>query len=144
MQRTWPQVMTGEAVFGAEQQQNRAAFDTYLPFTRNAVSSTDFTPVVFSMANRDTTDAHELGTAVAFESGWQHFADNPESYRSRPEALRILDRLPTAWDETRLLGGSRNVASGTCLDATGNGTANGTLAVLWTCNGGANQKWARG
>ncbi|MFC8455176.1 glycoside hydrolase family 97 catalytic domain-containing protein [Kitasatospora sp. NPDC057223] len=106
MQRTWPHVMTGEAVFGAEQQQNRAVFNTYLPFTRNVVSSTDFTPVVFSLANRDTSDAHELATSVVFESGWQHLADNPESYRSRPEALRILDQLPTAWDETRLLGGS--------------------------------------
>lgn len=106
MQRTWPHVMTGEAVYGAEQQNNRAARNTVLPFTRNVVSSMDFTPVVFSMSNRDTTDAHELATAVVFESGWQHYADNPESYQSRPEALRILDQLPTAWDETRLLAGT--------------------------------------
>ncbi|MGQ4488636.1 glycoside hydrolase family 97 catalytic domain-containing protein [Streptomyces sp. SAS_281] len=106
MQRTWPHVMTGEAVYGAEQQNNRAARNTVLPFTRNVISSMDFTPVVFSMNNRDTTDAHELATAVVFESGWQHYADNPESYQSRPDALRILDQLPTAWDETRLLAGS--------------------------------------
>ncbi|MFG3133205.1 RICIN domain-containing protein [Streptomyces tendae] len=106
MQRTWPHVMTGEAVYGAEQQNNRAARNTVLPFTRNVVSSMDFTPVVFSMSNRDTTDGHELATAVVFESGWQHYADNPESYQSRPEALRILDQLPTAWDETRLLAGA--------------------------------------
>jgi hypothetical protein len=106
MQRTWPHVMTSEAVYGAEQQNNRAARNTVLPFTRNVVSSMDYTPVVFSMSNRDTTDAHELATAVVFESGWQHYADNPESYQSRPEALRILDQLPTAWDETRLLAGT--------------------------------------
>lgn len=106
MQRTWPHVMTGEAVYGAEQQRNRASYNTLLPFTRNVVSSMDFTPVVFSMNNRDTTDAHELATAVVFESGWQHYADNPESYQSRPEALRILDQLPTTWDETRLLAGA--------------------------------------
>ena len=34
--------------------------------------------------------------------------------------------------------------SGLCLDATGAGTANGTLLELWTCNGGSNQKWTRG
>lgn len=106
MQRTWPHVMTGEAVYGAEQQNNRAARNTVLPFTRNVISSMDFTPVVFSMNNRDTTDAHELATAVVFESGWQHYADNPESYQSRPDALSILDQLPTAWDETKLLGGT--------------------------------------
>ncbi|MFJ6901975.1 glycoside hydrolase family 97 catalytic domain-containing protein [Streptomyces hokutonensis] len=106
MQRTWPQVMSGEAVYGSEQFNNKAAFNTFLPYTRNVVSSMDFTPVVFSMTSRDTTDAHELATSVVFESGWQHFADSPESYEAHPEALRILDQLPTAWDETRLLGGS--------------------------------------
>ncbi|MFJ4675656.1 arabinofuranosidase catalytic domain-containing protein [Kitasatospora sp. NPDC088783] len=30
---------------------------------------------------------------------------------------------------------------GRCLDATGNGTANGTLLQLWDCNGGGAQKW---
>ncbi|MFF7601616.1 glycoside hydrolase family 97 catalytic domain-containing protein [Streptomyces mirabilis] len=106
MQRTWPQVVTAEAVYGSEQFHNRAAFNTILPYARNAVSSMDFTPVVFSMTGRDTTDAHELATSVVFESGWQHFADSPESYEAHPEALRILDQLPTTWDETRLLGGS--------------------------------------
>ncbi|BCY11437.1 glycoside hydrolase family 97 protein [Actinoplanes sp. L3-i22] len=104
LQRTWPHVLTAEAVFGAEQYL-RADFNTILPFTRNAVASMDFTPTVFSLANRDTTDGHELATAVVFESGWQHLADNPESYEAHPEALRILDQLPTAWDESRLLGG---------------------------------------
>ncbi|MEU6404302.1 ricin-type beta-trefoil lectin domain protein [Streptomyces sp. NPDC046985] len=106
MQRTWPQVVAAEAVYGSEQFHNRAAFDTILPFTRNVISSMDFTPVVFSMTGRDTTDAHELATSVVFESGWQHFADSPESYEAHPEALRVLDQMPTAWDETRLLGGS--------------------------------------
>ncbi|MET8984974.1 hypothetical protein ABZW49_05975 [Nonomuraea wenchangensis] len=27
--------------------------------------------------------------------------------------------------------------------ADGAGTANGTAIILWTCNGGANQKWTR-
>ena len=34
------------------------------------------------------------------------------------------------------------VQSGLCLDATGNGTGNGTPEI-WTCNGGTNQKWTR-
>jgi hypothetical protein len=33
--------------------------------------------------------------------------------------------------------------SGLCLDTISNGTANGTLLDLWTCNGGANQQWTR-
>ncbi|GLY99524.1 glycoside hydrolase family 97 protein [Actinoplanes sp. NBRC 103695] len=104
MQRTWPHVMTAEAVHGAEQYL-RAAKNTMVPFTRNVIASMDYTPVIFSPYNRDTTPAHELATSIVFESGWQHLGDNPESYQSRPEALRILNQLPTTWDETRLLGG---------------------------------------
>ena len=33
--------------------------------------------------------------------------------------------------------------SGLCLDANSAGTANGTAVILWTCNGGNNQKWTR-
>lgn len=36
-----------------------------------------------------------------------------------------------------------NAQSGLCLDATGAGTANGTAVIVWTCNGGNNQKWTR-
>ncbi|MFC1436362.1 ricin-type beta-trefoil lectin domain protein, partial [Streptacidiphilus sp. N1-3] len=28
-----------------------------------------------------------------------------------------------------------------CLDASGNGTSNGTKVVTWTCNGQTNQQW---
>ncbi|MGX6606514.1 glycoside hydrolase family 97 catalytic domain-containing protein [Micromonosporaceae bacterium Da 78-11] len=104
MQRTWPHVMTAEAVHGGEQFL-RASKNTILPFTRNVISSMDYTPVIFSPYNRDDTLAQELATAILFESGWQHFGDNPESYEARPEALRILNQVPTLWDETRLLGG---------------------------------------
>ena len=104
LQRTWPHVMTAEAVHGAEQFL-RAEKNTILPFTRNVISSMDYTPVVLSPYNRDDSLAQELATSIVFESGWQHLADNPESYQSQPEALRILNQLPTAWDETRLLGG---------------------------------------
>jgi hypothetical protein len=106
MQRTWPQVMSSEAVFGAEQQNDNASMDTILPFTRNAVSSMDFTPVDFSTAMGNTTKGHQIGMSVAFESGWQHFSDDPTSYESEPLALAILDKVPTAWDQTTVLAGS--------------------------------------
>jgi hypothetical protein len=28
-----------------------------------------------------------------------------------------------------------------CLDASGQGTTNGTAAILWDCHGGINQQW---
>ncbi|WP_457032491.1 RICIN domain-containing protein [Kitasatospora sp. P5_F3] len=35
-----------------------------------------------------------------------------------------------------------NVNSGLCLDVAAAATANGTALGLWSCNDGANQKWA--
>ncbi|MFD9892903.1 glycoside hydrolase family 97 catalytic domain-containing protein [Amycolatopsis sp. NPDC059027] len=105
LQRTWPHVMSMEAVRGAEQFKTRASTNTMFPFTRNVVGSMDYTPTAFVVSDRDTTEAHEVATFFVYESGWQHAADKPENYESRPEALWTLDRLPTVWDETRLITG---------------------------------------
>jgi hypothetical protein len=34
-----------------------------------------------------------------------------------------------------------NPASGTCLDAYGGSSADGTRLIIYTCTGGANQQW---
>ena len=36
----------------------------------------------------------------------------------------------------------RGGQSGLCLDVNGAGTANGTAVIVWSCHGGANQRWA--
>ena len=106
LQRTWPHVMSLEAVRGAENFRTRAATNTIFPFTRNVVGGMDYTPVTWAVTDRDTTDAHEVALALVYESGWQHPADKPETYEAHPEALRTLSQLPTVWDETRLLAGT--------------------------------------
>ncbi|MDP9794893.1 hypothetical protein J2S43_003405 [Catenuloplanes nepalensis] len=105
MQRTWPHVLTQEAVRGAEQFRTRAATNTIFPFTRNVTGGMDYTPVTWVVADRDTTDAHEVALSVVYESGWQHLADRFENYETRPEALRTLNQIPVVWDDTRLLSG---------------------------------------
>ncbi|AGZ44614.1 glycoside hydrolase family 97 catalytic domain-containing protein [Actinoplanes friuliensis] len=106
LQRTWPHVMTLEAIRGAEQFRTRAAQNTIFPFTRNVVGGMDYTPVTWAVTDRDTTDAHEVALALVYESGWQHLADRPETYEAHPEALRTLSQLPTVWDESKLLSGA--------------------------------------
>ncbi|MEU1687958.1 glycoside hydrolase family 97 catalytic domain-containing protein [Micromonospora sp. NPDC005707] len=102
--RVWPHVMTMEGVHGAEKSSLTTSHITALPFTRNVVGSMDYTPMGFHR-NRPTSDAHELGLSVVFESGLQDLAGTPESYEARPEAVRFLEQVPTVWDETRLLAG---------------------------------------
>ncbi|MEE6280721.1 glycoside hydrolase family 97 catalytic domain-containing protein [Georgenia sunbinii] len=105
--RTWPHLMTMEGVWGAEQYWGSwpASHNVDLVFTRNVTGSMDYTPVVFSTGNRQTTLAHELATGIVFESALQHLADSPESYREHAAALPLLSALPTTWDETELVGG---------------------------------------
>ncbi|WP_421108715.1 glycoside hydrolase family 97 protein [Streptomyces sp. NEAU-S77] len=110
-ERTWPQMMSVEAVKGAEGTRPKpgrepfpAAHYTTLPFTRNLIGPMDFTPVTFTGV-RPTSDAAELALSVVYESGVQHFADSVESYEAHPAALKFLDQVPTVWDDTRLVDG---------------------------------------
>ncbi|MFJ6673804.1 glycoside hydrolase family 97 catalytic domain-containing protein [Actinosynnema sp. NPDC091369] len=102
--RTWPHVMTMEAVRGAENSPP-AANNPVQFFTRNAVGSMDYTPVSLEVGPKEASVAHEVALPVLYESGWTHFADKPEAYERFPEALRYLNQVPTVWDETRVLGG---------------------------------------
>ena len=114
-QRTWPNLLSTEGVYGAEWYNNvptftrrAAAHNSTLPFTRNVVGPMDYTPCAFSDSQHPhiTTHAHELALTVLFESGLQHLADRPVSYYAQPaEVQQFLSRLPATWDDTRLLGG---------------------------------------
>ena len=113
--RTYPNLMTTEAVYGAEWYNNgpvltdkAAVHNTTLPFTRNVIGSMDYTPVTFSNSQNPhiTSYAHELALSVVFESGFQHFADRPSAYESLPaEPKNFLKHVPVSWDDTKLIDG---------------------------------------
>ncbi len=114
--RTYPNLMSTEAVYGAEWYNNvptmtdkAAAHNTTLPFTRNVIGSMDYTPVTFSNSQHPhiTSYGHELALSVVFESGLQHFADRPSAYESLPaEPKAFLKQVPVVWNDTKLIDGS--------------------------------------
>ena len=118
-ERTWPNLMTTEAIKGAESLGRQTVCDRMaehnatVVFTRNVVGSMDYTPVTFSNkirqgveAFRKTSVAHQLALSVVFESGFHCFADRAEAYQSLPEGPKnYLKKVPTAWDESCLLAG---------------------------------------
>ena len=114
-QRTWPNLMSTEGVYGAEWYNNvptftakAAAHNATLPFTRNVIGPMDYTPCAFSDSQHPhiTTHAHELALTVLFESGLQHLADKPESYLAQPQEVQdFFSHLPAVWDETRFISG---------------------------------------
>lgn len=115
LQRTYPNLVSVEGVYGAEWYNNvptftdkAAAHNATLPFTRNVIGSMDYTPCAFTDSQHPhiTTDAHELALTVLYESGIQHLADRPESFLSQPAEIRdFLTALPAAWDDTMLIDG---------------------------------------
>ena len=115
-QRTYPHLMTAEAIRGleyltfeqknAEEEPSHAAM---LPFTRNVFDPMDFTPMVLDRINRierRTTSAFELALSVLFTSGIQHYAEIPEGMRkATPYVREFLRGVPSVWDDTRFLDG---------------------------------------
>ena len=114
-QRTYPNLLSTEGVYGAEWYNNvptftkkAASHNTTLPFTRNVVGPMDYTPCTFSDSQHPhiTSNAHELALTVLYESGLQHLADKPESYLAQPKEVQdFLSSLPAVWDETRYVSG---------------------------------------
>ena len=114
-QRTYPNLMSTEGVYGAEWYNNvptfterAAAHNAMLPYTRNVIGPMDYTPCAFSDSQHPhiTSNAHELALTVLFESGLQHLADKPESYFAQPKDVQdFLSTLPSVWDETHFVSG---------------------------------------
>lgn len=114
-QRTYPNLMSTEGVYGAEWYNNVATFtkqaashNATLPFTRNVIGPMDYTPCAFSDSQHPhiTSNAHELALTVLYESALQHLADRPESFLAQPQEVQdFLSSLPSIWDETRFVCG---------------------------------------
>ncbi|MFA9219463.1 MAG: glycoside hydrolase family 97 catalytic domain-containing protein [Sphingomonadaceae bacterium] len=114
--RTWPNLMSMEAVRGLEfttfEQLDEDKVVTHaamLPFTRNLFDPMDFTPMVFGdipNIRRSTSNGFELAESVLFLSGIQHFAETPEGMATVPAYVKqFLHTLPRSWDDSRLLDG---------------------------------------
>lgn len=113
--RTYPHLMTMEAVRGEETYMFDERFpdvapvqNTILPFTRNAIGPMDSTPMGLSNKQfpHQTSYGHELALTVLFETGWLHFADDPDVYRAQPaEVVQFMKDVPVQWDDTRLVSG---------------------------------------
>ena len=114
LQRTYPNLMTAEAVHGYEMitfsqgAANSAPQHMLLvALIRNNFDPMDFTPMnLYKIPNikRATTAAFELSTAVVFLSGIQHYAESPEGMSHVPTGVKdFLRNLPNSWDDVKLI-----------------------------------------
>lgn len=118
MERTYPNVVTREGVYGLEQskwdpeKRIDPEHNVTLPFIRMAAGPMDYTPG--AMLNAQKTDwkpvwsnplslgtrCHQLAMYVIYESPVQMLADNPTHYLKEPECMQFLKQVPTVWDTT--------------------------------------------
>jgi hypothetical protein len=114
--RTWPNLMTAEAVRGLEyttftqaDQDAVVRHAAMLPFARNLFDPMDFTPMVFGdipTIRRATRNGFELAESVLFLSGIQHFAETPEGMATVPAYVKtFLQSLPRSWDDVKFVAG---------------------------------------
>lgn len=134
MNRTWPNQITREGIFGLEMSKFSNAIDAKhtatLPFTRFLLGPGDFTPCSFGNCHKDRfvpqckrghrygdesdrrtiwaeeigTRAHAIALAVAYDSPLQTMCDWPERYIGAKGCEAIRD-LPTVWRNTWYLSG---------------------------------------
>jgi alpha-glucosidase len=112
-QRTWPHALTREAVRGLEYHMTRykrvmaADHDETILFTRFLAGPADYTPTTFNPNQLvGFTPSHMLAQAVCMTSPLLHFGDNFKFYIGNP-AEEIIRAVPSTWDETIVLPGTR-------------------------------------
>lgn len=118
LQRTYPNVISFEGVYGLEQSKGDDSksispeHNVTFPFIRMAAGPADYTPGAMLNAQKDDwaphwtnpmsmgTRCHQLAMYVVFESPLQMLADNPTHYYKEPECMQFLQAVPTVWDTT--------------------------------------------
>lgn len=111
--RTYPNEITREGIRGLELNKMNehipAWHNAALPFTRCLLNQADYTPIGFSNPGK-TTWAHQLATGYIFTSALLVLAENPEFILTEKKLVYVLPfikSLPSVWDETIVLEGSK-------------------------------------
>ncbi|MBL8177996.1 MAG: glycoside hydrolase family 97 catalytic domain-containing protein [Bryobacterales bacterium] len=106
LSRTWPHLLTQEGIRGNEEMPD-AHHSTVLPFTRMLAGAADYTYCWFDQRLKNTW-AHQLAMTVVVYSPLQflYWYDRPSQFTGTTPGMDFLARVPTTWDDTRVLSGA--------------------------------------
>ena len=123
MNRTYPNVINFEAVFGLEQMKwskttvDHMAYDVTMPFIRMVAGPIDYTQGAMRNASKKNyrpvnrepmsqgTRCHQLAAYAVFYSPLSMLCDSPSAYRKEKECTEFIASIPTVWDQTAVLDG---------------------------------------
>ncbi|MFC1539384.1 glycoside hydrolase family 97 N-terminal domain-containing protein [Candidatus Latescibacterota bacterium] len=100
--RTFPNEIVREGLRGLEWRGPWAVHNTTLPFTRMLAGHADYTPMHFGDRRAETSEAHQIASAIVLNGPLLIFAEHPENMLKHP-AVEIIKQIPPVWDETIVL-----------------------------------------
>ncbi len=119
LSRTYPNVINYEAVAGNEWNKLSAdkvtvAHKVMLPFTRGLQGPMDFTPggmrnlqsghnLRFTLPVVHGSRCNEMSLFVLYNEPLKMLCDAPSVYEREPEITRFISKIPTVWDDTKVL-----------------------------------------
>ncbi len=119
LSRTYPNVVNYEAVAGNEwnklsDDKTTVKHKIILPFTRGLQGPMDFTPggmrniqsghsLRMTMPEVHGTRSGEMALFVIYNEPLKMLCDAPSVYEREPEIIRFISKIPTVWDETKVL-----------------------------------------
>ncbi|MBB6144258.1 alpha-glucosidase [Silvibacterium bohemicum] len=120
IERTYPNVLSYEAVLGAENskvaRRDSPVDRSVFPFTRMVAGPLDYTPGGFNNVTEDEfigrdvspmlmgTRAQQLALYVVFQTPFQMVSDSPQAYANQP-AFQFIRDVPASWDSMHVLNG---------------------------------------
>ena len=122
LNRTYPNVLNHEGVYGLEQakwdnQSDLVTNEVTIPFIRMVAGPLDYTQGAMKNANKNNfaavytepmsqgTRCRQLAEYVIFESPFNMLCDSPSNYLKEDECTQFIANVPTTWDETIVLDG---------------------------------------
>ena len=122
LNRTYPNVLNHEGVYGLEQakwdnESDLVTNEVTIPFIRMVAGPLDYTQGAMKNANKNNfaaiytepmsqgTRCRQLAEYVIFESPFNMLCDSPSNYMKEEECTQFIASVPTTWDETIVLDG---------------------------------------
>lgn len=124
LNRTYPNVVNFEAVFGLEQMKwskpsvDQMEYDVTMPYIRMVAGPIDYTQGAMLNATKSEykpdykrpmsqgTRCHQLAAYAVFFSPLSMLCDTPSHYRKEVECAKFIASVPTVWDESVVLDGA--------------------------------------
>jgi alpha-glucosidase len=119
MARAYPNIINHEGVKGMENckwsKDITPEHDVTLCFTRMLAGPMDFTPGAMTNKNEKDfaisfsnpmslgTRCHQVAMYVCFDAPLQMLCDSPSNYYKETETTSFISKMPTVWDETKVL-----------------------------------------